>query len=250
MSEHCPQTALEISVQNELLSLYREQQHQVVADALKQSEATALAKGRSQRHRRSCITCGDDDKDITSVLECSDCNSHFCLECFQRDIRVQCGHEDRSKFVRNNCSIVCCICRQHAFSDRDVLAFVDDATFAFFRQACADVVQLQAYNKAKSEFQAKVEEMKSELIRVKGAAEQRMHRHRLHISENILTLKCPRPDCGLAFADFDGCVCCQNSDCVLVTDSCAPDALLSAADAAARFAAGAWPIAAATRTRT
>ena len=183
MSEHCPQTALEISVQNELLSLYREQQHQVVADALKQREATALAKGRSQRHRRSCITCGDDDKDITSVLECSDCNSHFCLECFQRDIRVQCGHEDRSKFVRNNCSIVCCICR---------------------------------HNKAQSEFQAKVEEMKNELMRVKGAAEQRIHRHRLHISENILTqgLKCPRPDCGLAFEDFDGCVCCQNSDCV------------------------------------
>jgi serine/threonine protein kinase len=215
VSEHCPQTALEISVQNELLSLYRKQQHQVVADALKQREATALAKGRSQRHRRSCITCGDDDKDTTSVVECSDCNSHFCLECFQRDIRVQCGHEDRSKFVRNNCSIVCCICRQHAFSDRDVLAFVDDATFAFFRQACADVVHLQAYNQAQSEFQAKVEEMKNELIRVKGAAEQRIHRHRLHISENILTLKCPRPDCGLAFEDFDGCVFCQNSECVV-----------------------------------
>ena len=142
------------------------------------------------------------------------------------------------------------MCRQHEFTDRDVLAFVDDASFAILRQACNDVVEIQAYNKAKSEFQAKVEEMKSELIRVKGAAEQRMHRHRLHISENILTLKCPRPDCGLAFADFDGCVCCQNSDCVLVTDSFAPDALLSAADAAARFAAGAWPIAAATRTRT
>jgi hypothetical protein len=107
---------------------------------------------------------------------------------------------------------------------------VDDATFAFFRQACADVVQLQAYNKAQSEFQAEVEEMKNELIRVKGAAEQRIHRHRLHISENILTqgLKCPRPDCGLAFEDFGGCVCCQNSNCVLATDSSAP----SASDAA------------------
>jgi hypothetical protein len=211
VSEHCPQSALEISVQNELLSLYRKQQHQVVADALKQREATALAKGRSQRQRRSCIACGDDDKDITSVMECSGCRSHFCTECFQRDIRIQCGHEDRSKFVRNNCSIVCCICRQHAFSDRDVLAFVDDATFAFFRQACADVVELRAYNKAETEFQAKVEEMKKELIRVKGAAEQRIYRHRLYISENILTLRCPRPGCGLAFEDFDGCVCSQTS---------------------------------------
>ena len=77
-------------------------------------------------------------------------------------------------------------------------------------------------NKAKVEFEA--------VIGVKEAAEQwaseqRIHRHRLHISE-ILTLKCPRPDCGQVFVDFDGCVCCQNSDCVLAADSSAPDALL------------------------
>ena len=80
------------------------------------------------------------------------------------------------------------------------------------RQACyPDVVELRAYNKAEAKVQGKVEEMKSELIRVKGAAEQRIYRHRLYISENILTLRCHRPDCGLAFEDFDGCVCCQAS---------------------------------------
>ena len=209
VSEHCPQTALEISAQSELLALFRKQQHQVVADALKQREATALAKERSQRQRRSCIACGDDDNYADSVIECSECHSHFCVECFQRDVRVQCGHEDRSAFVKNHCNIVCCICRSNPFSVRNVLAFVDDATFAIFRQACADVVELQAYNKAKSEFQAKVEEMKNELIRVRGAAEQRIYRHRLHICENILTLKCPRLDCGAAVLDFDGCVCFQ-----------------------------------------
>jgi hypothetical protein len=208
VSEHCPQTALEVSVQRELLSLYRKQQHQVVADAMKQREATALAKERSQRQQRTCCVCGDDDKDVTSVIQCQnkECGMHFCLECFQRDIRVQCGHEERSQFVRNHRSIVCCMCRQHEFSDRNVLAFVDDATFAILRQACNDVVELQAYNKAKSEFQSKVEEMRSELIRVQGATEQRIYRHRLHICEHILTLKCPRRDCGNAVLDFDGCV--------------------------------------------
>jgi hypothetical protein len=87
-----------------------------------------------------------------------------------------------------------------------VLAFVDDATFAIFRQAFAEVVELLAFNKAKSEFQSKVGEMRRELMRVQSDSERRIHRHRLHICENILTLKCPRPACGLAVLDFDGCV--------------------------------------------
>jgi hypothetical protein len=201
VSEHCPETALEISVQNELISLYRKQQNQIVADALKQREVTALAKQRAQRQRRSCIICGDDDKFVDSVIECSECHSHFCVEDFQRDIRVQCGYEDRSKFVKNQCSIVCCICRSNPFSDREVFAFVDDATFAIISQARADVVELQAYNKAKTEFQSKVEEMRNELMRLQGESERRIHRHRLHICENIFTLKCPR--CERAFIDFE-----------------------------------------------
>ena len=43
-------------------------------------------------------------------------------------------------------------------------------------------------------------------MRVQGEQEQRIYRHRLHICENILTLKCPRPACGQAVLDFDGCV--------------------------------------------
>jgi hypothetical protein len=207
VSQYCPQTALEISVQSELLSLYRKQQHQVVADALKQREAADLAKQRSERQQRTCCICGDDDKDAYSVIQCQnrECNMHFCLvdsKCFQSQIRDQCEHASRSQFVRNDCSIKCCICRQYTFEERDVLASVDDATFAIFRQACNDVVELKAYKKAESDFQSKVEQMRSELMRVQGANEQRIYRHRLHICEHILTLKCPRRDCGNAFLDF------------------------------------------------
>ncbi len=227
VSEHCPQTALEISVQNELLSMYRKQNSQDVADALKKRETMALAKERLQRQRRSCPLCGDDDKDASSVIECSECKSHACVECFQNNIRVQCGQEDRYQFVKQGCSIVCCMCRSFKFLERDVFAFVDDATIAIICQARADVVELQAYNKAKSEFQAKLEEMKIELIRIQGAAQQRIYRHRLHICDNILTLKCPRPDCGMAILDFDGCAllflflccCCCRAVSMRSTDS-------------------------------
>ena len=174
---------------------------------------------------------------------------HFCLECFQRDIRVQCGHEERPLFVRNHCSIVCCMCRQHQFTDRDVLAFVDDATFAILRQACYDVVELQAYNKANSEFQSKLEEMRSELIRVQDVTERRIYRHRLYICEHILTLKCPRHGCKHAVLDFSEYV--TLSAFLLASDSSFLVALLWSASARVIFVAGAWLIAVLTYcTRT
>jgi hypothetical protein len=121
---------------------------QVVADALKQPEATALlAKQRLQRQQRKCCICDDDDKDATHVSN-RECNMHLCLGSFPIDIRDQCGHEKRSQFERNHCIIMCRICRRYAFEERHVFSFVKDATFAIFRQACVDVVELQAYNKA------------------------------------------------------------------------------------------------------
>ena len=35
----------------------------------------------------------------------------------------------------------------------------------------------------------------------------------LHICEELLTLKCPRPDCKQAFIDFDGCFALRCSRC-------------------------------------
>ena len=44
------------------------------------------------------------------------------------------------------------------------------------------------------------------VLRVQGATEQRIYRHRLHICEHILTLKCPRRVCAKAILDFSGCL--------------------------------------------
>jgi ubiquitin C len=247
---HCPQTSLEISVQTELCSLYRKQQNQVVLDTLKQREATALAKERSQRQLRRCCICYDNDKDASSVIECSTCHSHFCLGCFQWYIRVQCGDDQRSKFMKNHCEIVCDIlCASNPFSEKDVVAFVDDASLAIIRHACNEVVRLEAYNEANADFQAKIEGLRRELMRVHGESEQRIHRYRLHICENILTLKCPRLACGKAIFDFDGWVR------PITAYSCPSrlfplDALLCDAHVVAHFVPGAWLIAAATHTIT
>ena len=42
-----------------------------------------------------------------------------------------------------------------------------------------------------------------------------IHGHRLHIVENILTLRCPRKGCRQAVLDFDGCfaIVCSNCQC-------------------------------------
>jgi hypothetical protein len=141
--------------------MYCKQNSQDIADALKIRETMALEQLPLQR--RLCPLCGDDDKDASLVIECSECKSRACVECFQNIIRVQCDQEDRCQFVKHGCSIVCCMRWSFKFLERDIFAFVDDATIAFICQARADVVELQAYNTAKSEFQAKVEEIKIEV---------------------------------------------------------------------------------------
>ena len=77
-----------------------------------------------------------------------------------------------------------------------------------------------------------------------------IHRYRLYICENILTIKCPRPACGNAIFDFDGCVLSTTAFISCPLHLRPSDALLCAARVAAHFVPGAWPIAATTPTIT
>ena len=59
-------------------------------------------------------------------------------------------------------------------------------------------------HRMRAEYEARMERLRQELARGADAHTQNISRHRLHIAENILTLKCPRRDCGAAILDFDG----------------------------------------------
>jgi hypothetical protein len=152
---------------------------------------------------RLCGVCTEDH----NVADCVQCSAgHIvCKTCFALQITSQTGADVRDDFVKNKCNITCAFCHVH-FHERDFVSVVSDDAFDALKRARDDVAELRAENRLRGEFEARVERLRQELARGQDAHTQKISRHRLHVAENILTLKCPRATCGRAFIDYAGCM--------------------------------------------
>ena len=83
-------------------------------------------------------------------------------------------------------------------------------------------------HRTRAEYEARMERLRQELARGADAHTQNISRHRLHIAENILTLKCPRAACRRAFLDYTGCMAlycaCGCGFCAWCLHDCGADA--------------------------
>jgi serine/threonine protein kinase len=203
VSGNCQETDLDRAHIAEIMQLYRQHQHAVVEEALQVRSNIREQALLLRRQKRDCGICFLDCT-VSDGVECR--GGHFvCRDCFADQIRSQTSLEERGVFVRNGCSISCAFCHI-PFHERSFLNAVSDETFALLRRACNDVSELRAEARVTAEFQIRIEQMRQELLRSQNALANNTHRHRLHVCENILTLKCPRPNCRRAFVDFEGCM--------------------------------------------
>eukprot|EP00418_Pyrodinium_bahamense_P074625 CAMPEP_0179102716 /NCGR_PEP_ID=MMETSP0796-20121207/47555_1 /TAXON_ID=73915 /ORGANISM="Pyrodinium bahamense, Strain pbaha01" /LENGTH=214 /DNA_ID=CAMNT_0020800599 /DNA_START=53 /DNA_END=697 /DNA_ORIENTATION=- len=126
----------------------------------------------------------------------------------------QSGQDVRLAFEANDCSVVCQFCPESAplrrFPDAMVAANLDEQTFASFMAARMQVAERRVCQQQEANFQWRLAEVREQLS-VALAQEQTVHRHRLHIAEELLTLKCPR--CARAFVDFEGCFALKCTGC-------------------------------------
>jgi len=129
-----------------------------------------------------------------------------CKTCFAEQILYQTGGIMRDSFVRNGCNIICAFCNEATvpIRERDFISIVADDAFQQLTRARDEVAEVRAENRLRAEFEARLERQRQELARGQEAHAQNVSRHRSHIAENILTLKCPR--CSRAFVDFTGCM--------------------------------------------
>ncbi len=181
-----------------------EQRQAIAAEAaarVKAAEEAAAAAAAAAL--RNCGVCTDD----YNVADCVQCSAgHIvCKTCFALQITAQTGADVRDEFVRNKCNITCAFCKV-PFRERDFVSVVSDDAFDALKRARDDVAELRAENRLRGEFEARVERLRQELARGQDAHTQKISRHRLHVAENILTLKCPRATCGRAFIDYAGCM--------------------------------------------
>jgi len=190
-------------------------------EALKEAEAAAAVAAAAA----SCGIC----LEKFNVSDCVQCTGGHvvCKTCFVLQIRAQTGQDVRDSFVRNGCNIICAFCKV-PFRERDFISVVVDDAFQLITRARDEVAELRAENRLRAEYEARMELLRQELARGQDAHAQKVSRHRLHIAENILTLKCPRAQCGRAFLDYAGCMAltcsCGCGFCAWCLQDCGGDA--------------------------
>jgi len=96
------------------------------------------------------------------------------------------------------------------FSDSEVALRVPDEAFALLMEARTQVSERRICAEQEHLYRQRLAAMHEELQRA-AAADHEVYQHRIHIAENVLTLKCPR--CQRAFVDFDGCFALKCSGC-------------------------------------
>ena len=187
---------------------------------LKESVETKLKRESEQKNKRECLICYDNECSLLKGVECS--RGHFyCDECFRGDnFTHQICVENRGNFTKYGAKLVCQWCLSsspHVFQDSEIASHLGAEAFSCYRKSCEEVAASQAFHEAERNFQKRLQIMRAE-VEASSLANQKAHRvarHRLHIAEYILTLKCPRQNCQRAILDFDGCfaVKCDACNC-------------------------------------
>ncbi len=194
--------------------------------AAREKEAQEIAAAAAAAAARVCGVCNDDNCNMADCVQCS-AGHIVCKTCFALQIASETGADVRDAFVRNGCNITCAFCKV-PFRERDFVSVVSDEAFDKLKLARDEVAELRAENRLRGEFEARVDRLRQELARGQDAHTQKISRHRLHIAENILTLKCPRANCGRAFLDYTGCMAlycqCGCGFCAWCLADCATDA--------------------------
>lgn len=204
--------------------------------ATKKTEAEAAAAATAREAEvaaaaaaaAAAATCGacQDNCSVTDCIQCAGGHA-VCKACFVHQIASQTGGDVRDKFIQTNCLITCAFCSV-PIRDRDFISLVADDAFQLLTRARDEVTEVRTEQRLRADFEARIERLKQELARGQEAHERNVSRHRLHIAENILTLKCPRAQCRKAFVDYSNCMAltcsCGCGFCAWCLQDCGGDA--------------------------
>lgn len=164
--------------------------------------------------RTCCPICGDYfARSSDDGVVCP--NSHFqCFECFRNYLEAAKQPDAINTYINDTGEVTCPECRS-GYSlyqlncekcPQDIFQTLHNILLDHKLRKNEALIRQEAENK-----------MKEELERIQKMSEEdrEVHIHREQIISEILTPKCPRPQCRQAFLDFDGCfaLTCGNQQC-------------------------------------
>ena len=196
-------------------------QHRMAAIIAKNEELSlvrdVVAVVKAAQSFRKCLVCFGDGLLLTDGFECTASSKHFVCKkngCFAQVVKDQSGCIAR--FKANGCKIRCTFpgCGE-VVKDHAVSTYAGEDGFGAFLRA-----KLAANEeKVVSDYEERLRTLRAQVEQevLAGLSHQTEHlRHRNHIIEVLLTIKCPNRRCQVVFImdkDFDECFALRCSSC-------------------------------------
>eukprot|EP00928_Gymnodinium_smaydae_P051821 TRINITY_DN3544_c0_g4_i1.p1 TRINITY_DN3544_c0_g4~~TRINITY_DN3544_c0_g4_i1.p1 ORF type:complete len:629 (-),score=181.66 TRINITY_DN3544_c0_g4_i1:73-1926(-) len=189
--------------------------------------APAAAPAEDAADSRDCDCCFD-SVPTTAGMMCPGKGHFFCAACLANFLTAfkTADYADQKK---GKGRALCPMKDSEApFGDAQLAAFVPQEVFDDYLQIRIKVAEKGIQEQIEKENSDKIVELKEKLAKATGGSEAlELDKHRLHIIDDIFTLKCPR--CKMAFLDYDNCsaiTCsaCKCGFCSYCLEDCGKDA--------------------------
>lgn len=168
-----------------------------------------------------CVICLEDMLPV-KTWKCSK-GHEICRVCFEMHVRMakQPGSVKRS--IDENGNVLCP--QDHcgvAYQALDLISQAHDVSYEELKKIHDELEYLRSRARSEREIRVALEQqkrkMQAEFQRIQSIQdldERQAETMRMDIIDNILTLRCPREDCRMAFLDFTGCfaLTCANKIC-------------------------------------
>jgi hypothetical protein len=169
--------------------------------------------------RRTCCVaayCGGALTSLALGVECCGCVSHFvCDECFEQVVKAAAG-EDLRVVERREGGVPCPGCASDGknvlYTDAAVAKHASAQAFREYHQMRLNIAE----SRMSMEFDQQLKERLAEEVKrlvMMDEDQRRAWQACRHIADELLTQKCPRPNCRQAFIDFTGCLALSCSRC-------------------------------------
>ena len=210
--------ALEDALHKEVNRLQVEQRKKefIVNNQIKQKETDikkiATIAEHTAEEKYDCIICFESvrliygyrclNQEKEKHFTCDECLVGHITAAMQEDLGILEAKEGKVYCPGINCKA--------PNLDDEVVMYHAASAWTVYAESKNKLMEHQLSKKIREEERRRLEEEQARLAKL-NAEEKELLKHHTHITENLLTLACPR--CKAAFVDFEGCFALQCSQC-------------------------------------
>jgi hypothetical protein len=204
----------------ELLCHAQPEKRPTAAEAMQHPFFAPVLQWTKDERRHCCVSafCEGSPMPLAQGVECSEGRSHFvCGECFEQVVTAA-ASEDLRMIERREGGVPCPGCAADGkavlYTDADVAKHVSSEAFVDYNHMRRSLLERRMASEFDQQLKERLAEEMKRLVAM-DEEQRRVWQACRHIADELLTAKCPRPQCKQAFIDFAGCfdLACSRCPC-------------------------------------